>query len=72
MTKVEIQKKRLERETFCRKMWIDIEKKKKEIREGVEKYKERLRTKPVTAEGKSNKPSQSRNVKLASSTSEHV
>lgn len=66
MTKVEIQKKRLEREVFCKKMWADIEKKKEEIREGVEKYKERLRTKPLTAEGKSNIQSKSRNVKLAS------
>jgi|GEM_PF-5788736 len=65
-TKVEIQEKRLKREAFCKKMWTDIEKKKKEIRKGAEKYKERLRNKQLGAEGKSNRQSQSRNIKLAS------
>lgn len=66
MRSAEIQKKRLDREAFCKKMWAETEKKKKEIREGVEKYKERLRTKPLTKEEKSNKQSQPQHVKLTS------
>lgn len=66
MRSAEIQKKRLEREAFCKKMWAETKKKKKEFREGVEKYRERLRTKPLTKEGKSNKQSQTQHAKLPS------
>ncbi|MDI6905078.1 MAG: hypothetical protein QMD13_06275 [Candidatus Bathyarchaeia archaeon] len=43
--KAEIRKIELEREAFRKKMWAETEKKRKEFREGVEKYKQKLRTK---------------------------
>lgn len=42
---IEIMKKSLEREKYCKKMWEEIKEKRKEIQKYVEKHRKKLRGK---------------------------
>lgn len=50
---VDMMRKRLEREAYCKKMWTEIEEKREEIRKDVETFRKKLRGEiKVSGEGR--------------------